>query len=615
MNTTHSNCHNYTAMGMLVPSIILKNITVMKNFLKTTLAVIVGTLIAMFICSIFFFGIIGAVAALGEDSEPVIPAKAILKVDFTNPVTELGQEDAMAAFQSLDFSSSKPLGILKAVKGIETAATDPAIKFIYLNLNGMNISIANMEEVRNALEFAKQQGKGIISYADNYSQGSYYLASVSDKVYLNSDGSSAIVGVGSTMMFFKDLLDKLGIEVQLIRHGKFKAAAEQFIASNISKENYQQNKEMIDSIWESWVDEICKSRNIAPEAFNKLVDNLELFSAESMVKHGLVDEIISRDQLYTILCNLYDTDNEKNLKFVSLADYSQARVKADLSTKDKIAVIYADGEITMDGKEGLSAKKFYPIIREVSKDSSIKAVVLRVNSPGGDAQAAEIMNKELQLLRTNKPLVISMGEYAASGGYWISAKSEKIFACNTTLTGSIGVFSMAMNYGKGLKKHLNINTANIGSNTHSNMMNGVDPLDAKEVAFMQGMVEDIYTKFTALVAEGRDLPVEYVDEVGQGRVWTGADAFNNKLVDEIGGLTNAIDYAAACADLSSYRLVEYPKAKSSMEQLLEMIQGTQASVKAIANPEESIKEIYSSILKEGEFKVYARHPFCYDFRY
>jgi protease-4 len=417
------------------------------------------------------------------------------------------------------------------------------------------------------------------------------------------------------MMFFKDLLDKLGIEVQLIRHGKFKAAAEQFIASNISKENYQQNKEMIDSIWESWVEEICKSRGISPEEFNKLVDNLELSSAESMLEHGLVDEIISRDQLNSILCNLFDTEKEEDLEFVSLADYAQAKVKADLKSKDKIAVIYADGEITMDGGEGLSAKKFYPIIREVSKDSSIKAVVLRVNSPGGDAQAAEILNKELQLLRANKPLVISMGEYAASGGYWISAKSEKIFANNTTLTGSIGVFSMAMNYGRAMKKHLNVNVANIGSNTHSNMLNGVDPLDAEEVAYMQGMVEDIYTKFTALVAEGRDLPVEYVDEVGQGRVWTGADAFGNKLVDEIGGLTNAIDYAAACADLTSYRLVEYPKAKTQAEQIMELVSGTQASVKAIANPEESIKEIYSSILKEGEFKVYARHPFCYDFRY
>ena len=587
----------------------------MKDFLKTTLAVIVGTCITLAVGFFFFIAVIGAVAALGESSEPVVPAKAILKIDFNNPVTELGEEDAMAALQSLNFNSTKPIGILKAVKAIENAATDPAIKFIYLNLNSMNIGMANMEEVRNALEFAKQQGKGIVSYADNYSQGSYYLASVSDKVYLNSDGSAPIVGIGSSMMFFKDLLDKLGIQVQLIRHGRFKAAAEQFIASNISKENYQQNKEMIDSIWESWAEEICSSRGITIEEFNKLVDNLELFSAESMIEHGLVDELVSRDQMTSILCNLFDTTDDDNLKFVSLQTYAQAKVKPNIAAKDKIAVIYADGEITMAAQQGLTVKKFYPIIRQISKDSSIKAVVLRVNSPGGDAQAAEILNKELQLLRSSKPLIVSMGEYAASGGYWISAKSERIFADNTTLTGSIGVFSMAMNYGKGLKQHLHVNTANISSNTHSTMMNGVDPLDAKEVAFMQGMVEDIYTKFTALVSEGRELPVEYVDEVGQGRVWTGADAFGNKLVDEIGGLTDAIQYAAARADLSDYRIEEYPKAKTQMEQILEMIQGAEASVKAIANPQESIKEIYSSILEEGQFKVYARHPFCYEFRY
>ena len=587
----------------------------MKDFLKTTLAVIVGTCITLTVGFFFFIAIFGAIAALGESSEPVVPANAILKVDFSNPVTELGEEDAMAALQSLNFSSTKPIGILKAVKAIENAATDPAIKFIYLNLNSMNIGMANMEEVRNALEFAKQQGKGIVSYADNYSQGAYYLASVSDKIYLNSDGSAPIVGIGSSMMFFKDLLDKLGIQVQLIRHGKFKAAAEQFIASNISKENYQQNKEMIDSIWESWAKEICSSRGITVEEFNKLVDNLELFSGESMVEHGLVDELVSKDRMASIMCTLFGVEKDSDLEFVSLAQYADAKVKPNLGSKEKIAVIYADGEITMDAQQGLSAKKFYPIIREVNRDSSIKAVVLRVNSPGGDAQAAEILNKELQLLRSNKPLIISMGEYAASGGYWISAKSEKIFADNTTLTGSIGVFSMSMNYGKGLKQHLHVNTANIGSNAHSTMMNGVDPLDAKEVAFMQGMVEDIYTKFTALVSEGRDLPVEYVDEVGQGRVWTGAAAFQNKLVDEIGGLTDAIQYAAACADLTDYRIEEYPKAKTQVEQILEMLQGAEASVKAIANPEESIREIYSSILEEGQFKVYARHPYCYEFRY
>ncbi len=587
----------------------------MKSFLKTTLAAILGCLVATLICSFMFFGLIGSIAALGESSEPVIPAKAILKIDFTTPVTELGQEDAMKALQSLNFSSTKPLGIYKAVKAIEHAAYDPAIKFIYLNLNQMNISMANLEEVRNALVNFRKSGKAIITYADNFSQGAYYLASVSDKIYLNSEGSGAIVGMGSTMMFFKDLLNKLGIEVQLIRHGKFKAAAEQFIASGISKENYEQNKEMIDSIWETWVTEICQSRGLSPEEFNTLVDNLELYSAESLKEHGLVDEIISRDDIYTTLRTLFDVEKDKDIKMVTLATYAEAKVKPNLKATDKIAVIYADGEITMAGNEGLSAKKFYHIIRDLRQDSSVKAVVLRVNSPGGDAQAAEILNNELQLLRKEKPLVVSMGEYAASGGYWIAANSEKIFANNTTITGSIGVFSMAMNYGKGLKEHLKINTANIGSNAHSTMLNGIDPLDAKEVAFMQGMVEDIYTKFTDLVSKGRDLPVEYVDEVGQGRVWTGADAIERKLVDERGGLLDAINYAAVAANLNDYRVTGYPAAKTQMEQFMEMLKGADATLKIATNPEESIARIYSNIADQQQFKVYARHPYCYTFNY
>lgn len=588
----------------------------MKNFLKTTLAVIVGTLIAMAISSMMFFGIIGGIAAIGSDTEPAVPVKAILKVDFNNPVTELGQEDAMAALQSFNFNSAKPLGILKAVKAIEHAASDPSIKFIYLNINSMNVGMANLEEIRNALENAKKSGKAIITYVDNFSQGSYYLASVSDKIYLNSEGSSPMVGIGSTMMFFKDLLDNLGIQVQLIRHGKFKAAAEQFIASEISKENYEQNKEMIESIWNSWVKEIGQSRNIDPAKINSLVDDLKLFSAESMLENGLVDALVTRNEMNGILCNLFDVEEDKDLKFITLSKYAQATVKPDVSIKDKIAVIYADGEITMDASEGLSVKKFYPILKEVNRDSSIKGVVLRVNSPGGDAQAAEILNNEIQLMRLNKPVVVSMGEYAASGGYWIAANSEKIYADNTTITGSIGVFSMAMNYGKGLKKHLKVNTANIGSNAHSNMMNGIDPLNAKEVAFMQEMIEDIYTKFTALVSKGRDLPVEYVDEVGQGRVWTGADAFENKLVDEIGGLTDAISYAAICANLTDgYRLVEYPKAKSSVDQFMELLGGAEATVKAAANPEETIRNIYSKALEQDRFKVYARHPYCYEFSF
>lgn len=587
----------------------------MKNFLKTTLAAILGCLVATLLCCFLFFGFIGSLAAIGESAEPAIPAKAILKIDFATPVTELGQEDAMQALQSFNFSSTQPLGIYKAVKAIEEAAFDPAIKFIYLNLNQMNIGMANLEEVRNALVNFRKSGKAIITYVDNFSQGAYYLASVSDKIYMNSDGSGAITGMGSTMMFFKDLLGKLGIEVQLIRHGKFKAAAEQFIASGISKENYEQNKEMIDSIWETWTNEICQSRELDPKEFNTLVDNLELFSAQSLKDHGLVDELVSRDDIYSILRTLFDVEKDNQLKMVSLATYADAKVKPNLKTTEKIAVIYADGEITMSANEGLSAKKFYPIIRDLRQDSTVKAVVLRVNSPGGDAQAAEILNKELQLLRAEKPVIVSMGEYAASGGYWISANSEKIFADNTTITGSIGVFSMAMNYGKGLKEHLKINTANIGSNTHSTMMNGIDPLNPKEVAFMQGMVEDIYTKFTALVSEGRNLPVEYVDEVGQGRVWTGADAIENKLADEKGGLLDAINYAAIAANLNNYRVTEYPAAKTQIEQFMEMLKGADATLKVAANPEEAIARIYSNIAQEQQFKVYARHPYCYTFNY
>lgn len=587
----------------------------MKNFLKTTLAVIVGSLVAMFICSVIFFGFVGALASLGESQEPVVPAKAILKIDLAAPVTELGQEDAMQAFQTLDFSNSKPLGILKAVKAIENAAVDPSIKFIYMNLNQMNIGMANLEEIRDALYNFRRSGKPIITYVDNFSQGAYYLASISDKIYMNTDGIGPMVGLGSSVMFFKDLLDKLGIEVQLIRHGKFKAAAEQFVANGISKENYEQNKEMIDSIWETWTNEICESRDIDPDHFNSLVDGLKLFSAESLKEHGLVDELVSRDQMQEILCNLFDVEKDRDLKMIGLATYADARVKPNIKVKEKIAVIYADGEITMDDPAGLSVRKFYPIIRKVAQDSSVKAVVLRVNSPGGDAQAAEILNRELQLLRADKPLVISMGEYAASGGYWISANSEKIFADNTTITGSIGVFSMAMNYGRGLKKHLKINTAEIGSNAHSNMMNGINPLDASEVAFMQGMVEDVYTRFMEIVSKGRDLAVEYVDQVGQGRVWTGADAIENKLADEEGGIVDAINYAAAAADLEDYRIAEYPAIKTPMEQFMEMIQGTETTVKAVSDPAGYLKDIYSKAAEDGRFKVYARHPFCYDFNF
>lgn len=594
----------------------------MKNFLKTLLAAFLGSLLSIILGGMFLLAMIGSIAMLSQ-SEPVeIPSSTILQIDFATPVTEQSTDDPLSSisFLNLNFGLTKTIGILTAIKAIENAAEDPSVKMIYLNPNHMNIGMSNMEEIRNALEKFRKSGKPIIAYADNYSAGSYYLASVADKVYLNDTGSAGIFGIGANMMFFKDLLDKLGVGVQLIRHGKYKAAAEQFIANKISDENREQNQVMLTSIWDSWVSDISKSREIAPEKINSLVDNLQLGLPSTMVENKLIDEALSRHQFIDKMCTLFGVKNERNLKITTLANYASVVVKPNIKEKKKIAVIYANGEIVMEG-DGLDAKRFAPIIDRINADSSIKAVVLRVNSPGGDAQAAEIINQSLQSLRKNKPVVVSMGDYAASGGYWISAKSDNIFTNRTTITGSIGVFSLMFNINKGLKEHLNISIASIKTNAHAGG-GMIMPLDEAEQKYMASFVEDIYTKFTGLVAKGRKLPLNYVDSIGQGRVWTGADAVRIKLADKIGGINDAIAYAAQLAGLKKYRISEYPTQKSSMEKLLEIFNDTGKSAqvvvtasKALTDPYTLIETSYKGIKEFKGIKTFARIPYAYDFSY
>ncbi len=589
----------------------------MKSFLKTLLAAIIGTLIALFISGFLFIGMFGAIAAFSEGETVVVQPNSILKIDFATPVAEqTDAADPLASLQSFNFSAPESsIGVLDAVNAIENAATDPNIKYIYININHFNIGMAAMEEVRNALVKFRESGKAIIAYADNYHSGSYYISSVADKIYINSDGMLQMFGLGSNIMFFKDLLDKVGIDVQLIRHGKFKAAAEQFIASNISKENLEQNQVMLNSIWDAISSDIVKSRGIDKAKLNSLINNLGLSTVESLIEEKIVDDAITRDELITNLCTLSGVENEKNLKFVSLADYSKATKTVNYTATDKIAIVYADGEITMDAAQGLSVKRFYHSLRKIEADSAIKAVVLRVSSPGGDAQAAEILNKEIQRIRAKKPVVVSMGEYAASGGYWISANSEKIYADRNTITGSIGVFSLAMNYGKALKKHLDINTAAINTHKHSDMFGGIRAMDNAEVEFMQTQVETIYTKFMLLVSNGRGLEIDYVDAIAQGRVWTGADGVNIKIVDEIGGIKDALNYAALCANVTDYAIEEFPKSKTAMEKLLETLNNTNAAIETLNDPYTSIQKSYSNLIKEGNNKVFARLPYVYEFNF
>jgi protease-4 len=417
------------------------------------------------------------------------------------------------------------------------------------------------------------------------------------------------------MIFFKDLLDRIGVEMQLIRHGKYKAAAEQFVQNDISPENLEQNKTMLNSIWKGWCDEITESRDFSSEQFNFWIDNLEFRNAASVLERGIVDELWYSDQVEEYLCSLFGVTESKDLKFTPITKYAAARVKPELRAKEKIAVVYANGEIVVEGSDKeISGIKFSQTLEKVRKDSTIKAVVLRVNSPGGSVIASEMIHREITLLKEAKPVIASYGNYAASGGYWISAKADKIFTNKSTLTGSIGVFSLVPNVSKTMEKHLHLRSVAITTNRHSDALSGMRALDNAEKEYMQKMVDKIYTDFTTLVSEGRNMSVEQVDLIAQGRVWSGSDALNIGLADMEGGLTDAISYAAEMAGLSKYRLVEYPQVKTTLEKLMESISKTGADISTLADPLAYIERSYSRLKKETGAVNYARLPIVYDIR-
>jgi signal peptide peptidase SppA, 67K type len=588
----------------------------MKTFWKIFFGSLLGCIVALIILGFIGIGMLGSLASFTEKSEPVMPKSAILKLDFKAAVADQGSDDITFDITSgtPDFSGS--ISLLTYIRAIEAAANDPAIKFIYMTPETVNMGMAQTEEVRNALLKFRESGKPVIAYATQFSNQNYYLASVADKIYFNAFGDTFITGLGSSIIFFKDLLDKLGVEVQLIRHGKYKAAAEQFIKNDISPENREQNEVMLNSLWNAWCEEIAASRDFTAEEFNSWIDNLELTTASTILEKGLVDELCYRDQLEKNLCTLFDVKEEKDLKFIGIEDYAKIAVKSNVRAKDKIAVVYASGEIVVDGKEGnISGIKMAKTLADVRKDSTIKAVVFRVDSPGGSAQAAEMINREIGLLKEVKPVIASYGTYAASGGYWISARTDHIFTDNSTLTGSIGVFSMMPVIGGALKKNFKVNPVTISTNKHGDMMTAMRRLDSDEQEFMQSMVEQVYTQFMSLVSEGRNMTIEQVDEIAQGRVWAGSDALNIGLADEKGGLADAIKYAEMAAGLTDYRIVEYPVKKTAMEKLMETFSKTKVAVDAASSdPMENLAEIYSSLKSETKAVNYARLPYIYDIK-
>lgn len=580
------------------------------KFLKYLLAAFAGTLIALLICMLITFSIIGSLTP--SEKPAVVEPSSILKIDLGTSIGEQGAEDPfdISGLIPIGMASTNRLGLLDIVQAIDNAATDPNIKFIYIDNCSFTQSISHLEEIRDALMRFRNSGKPIIAYGDNFTQGGYYIASTADKIYSDPIASNLILGVSTSIYFLKDILDKFDIDVQLIRHGKYKSAGEQFIANDISEANREQNQVMVNSLWETLSNAYAESRGMSADRIDYLVDNLKITTAEEMLAYNLIDSLCTAEQMNGIICGLAGVEDEKDLKTVDLRTYIKATAHTDYKIKDKIAVIYADGQIAASGDEGITSDSFVPMISDIRKDSSVKAVVLRVNSPGGSAQAAELIRQELELLQEVKPLIVSYGSYAASGGYWISAGADKIYSDNSTLTGSIGVFSMVPSFQKAIRNKLHINPVTIRSNEHADMYSA-RLLDTEERASMQKSVEQIYDLFLKIVSEGRGMATDEVDRIAQGRVWCGNDAIEIGLVNEIGGLTDAIDYAAIAAGLEEYRLAEYPKVKTGLDRLMEGFNTAKAVNEAFTNPAEALESFYGSISPEPG--VYAMLPVIYRF--
>ena len=592
----------------------------MKDFVKMMLAVICAFIVMQLVGFFLLFAMVGAMS-LGS-SKTVLPREGVLDLDMEQfTLGEQTQDDSFSPGISLLGMSAggATVGLWDAVQAIEAAAADPGIKYILLRADAASGGTSSMEELRAALAEFRKSGKAVVAYTETPSCGSYYLASVADKIYMTSyhGGSPQMTGIASQMIFLKDLLDKVGVNYQLIRHGKYKSAGEMYIKNAPSAENREQYQVMVNSLWKTISATTAEARGLTVEKYNDLVDNLKLNFPEDFLENGLVDELLDHEGLVSKLCALAQVEKVEDLHLVSLLDYVDAKVSR-LRGKENVAILFADGEI-VDGRDysDIAADRFVAEIDKIRKDQTIKSVVLRVNSPGGSVVASEKIRTALKLLMAEKPLVASYGNYAASGGYWISAGTQKIFSDATCLTGSIGVFSLIPEFSKTVGK-VGVNFVTVGSNKHSDMFSLMRPFDAEETASLQLYVEDVYERFVGLVAEGRSLETQKVDDMAQGRVWVGTDAIGLGLVDEIGGLREAVDYAASLVGFLSkgdYHVVTYPAQLSQTEQLLDLFSGKKEAPSILTGtPFEALGKSLKDLRENEPTQVYARLPYDIEIR-
>ena len=544
----------------------------MLRFLKSVLKSVLVTLISFLIIVLIFIGI--GVSSSMEEVEK-IKENTLLEISLSEKIIDRTSEFDFD-FSSLNNESSS-LGLDDILKSIDKAKHDDNIKGIYLNIDMVNASMATLEEIRDKLqEFKDSTDKFILSYSEIYSQKAIYISSVSDKIYIHPEGFLEFKGISYESIFFKEALEKLEVEPQIIRHGKFKSAVEPFMLNKMSDSNRKQVQRFISSIWEDVKLGVSEGRNLSNEELNNIAENFLVQSAEDAVDYKLADALQYQDQVDDSLRKKLNLESDAKIERISLKEYASVQVsKKKKFSKDKIAVIFAQGAINSGegDNENIGSETTSKAIRKARKDKKIKAIVLRVNSPGGSALASETILREMELAKEVKPVVVSMGDVAASGGYYIACKADTIVANPTTITGSIGVFGVLMNLEKMMKNKLGITTDRVKTNQFADLASPTRALNESERAIIQNQVEMIYDKFITHVAEGRNMTKEEVDSIGQGRVWTGKDAVNLGLVDVLGGMEDAISIAADMAKLESYRITKLPIEKNPFEKIIEDLGG------------------------------------------
>ncbi|MFY7727944.1 MAG: signal peptide peptidase SppA [Flavobacterium sp.] len=539
------------------------------QFLKNVLSTIVGLFL---FCLLFFFFILIIAAAVGSSSKETVEVKnnSVIELDLSKVSMDYAGKFSSEKFAF--FNEEPKNGLINVLKAIDVAKTDTKIKGITITNNTNNLGVAQLKTLRDKIAEFKKSGKFVVSYADTYAQTDYYLNSVADTLYVNPVGEFEFKGLSSELMFFKDFQEKSGITMEVIRHGKYKSAVEPFIANEMSPENREQMSGLLNDLWDSMITDIAASRKISKDSLNSIAQNLSARTPEMAKSRGLVDKIGYEDQYRAGIKKALKVAKDEDYEEISILDYAEANAAADLlkSMENQVAIIYAQGEIT-DGEGGLNQVGEISIrkaFKTALEDDAVKAIVLRVDSPGGNALTSDLIWREVELAKKKKPVIVSMGNYAASGGYYISCGADRIFAEASTITGSIGVFGVLPNFSK-VANNLGVHAQTVSTHDNGAEYSLFQPMQDKTRNVITQSVEQVYGVFVSRVAQGRKLSPEAVDAIGQGRVWSGTDAQRIGLVDEIGGLDAAVKYAAKKANMKDYGTVDYPEYEADFNTFLQ----------------------------------------------